>query len=58
MSTPEEKTPKTRETDQVLPKPDDQARRPRPAEETETGAKLKEAMKDAGMSREDLTGGS
>ncbi len=57
MSTPEEKTPKTRETDQVLPQPDDQARSPRPKEETETGAKLKEAMKDAGLNREDFTGG-
>ncbi|WP_198652833.1 hypothetical protein [Actinocorallia populi] len=56
MSTPEENAPKTHDTDQVLPQPDEQARRPRPKEETEMGAKLKEAMKDADLNREDLTG--
>ncbi|MEO3786197.1 hypothetical protein ABGB12_22950 [Actinocorallia sp. B10E7] len=56
MSTPEENAPKTRRTDQVLPRPDEGARRPEKGEETEMGAKLKEAMKEADLSREDLAG--
>lgn len=57
MSTPEENAPRTRDTDQSLPRPSDRSRRPDQPEETEMAAKLKEAMKAADLNREDLTGG-
>lgn len=56
MSMPEENAPKTRDADQGLPRPDEGARRPERGEDTEMGAKLKAAMKEAELSREDLAG--
>lgn len=52
LTTPEENTPKTEETDQVEP---DQKREPRPDARTELGAELEDKMAEKGLSRDDFS---
>ncbi|WP_037733155.1 hypothetical protein [Streptomyces megasporus] len=61
MTTPEENRPKTRKTDQVVfdEQGEQSARRAEAANEKRgnVGRELEDAMSEAGVDREDLTGG-